>query len=581
MKKMVLIYVVAGLCHSIPAAEVAWPPPIPLGDKIRFNWTRKDSLGFTWDITAAGTVNDGTSDTYDNGMLLSVNGSNFCSPTEFGSMLKNKSGICIGPWREGDIEVYRYIFVHDRVNYCLWLDVFMNHGEDTRADITYYSNLGATFKSLHTTTGATKPTIKDWGMVTENISTRSDLIHLWGTKHARVLPSVSASGDDITCQFKVDLKKNTPVALCLIECQRNDGALAREEMSNFPFHEIAKSIPLQLRTLLVNMPAVYLDMGDTSFPRNKVSGLLTLMDGNQLTGKIINEKFTIQTPFARLDLEPEKVVGFYHPQKGDKRVLLVLTDSQILAGQLLQKSISIQTVDNNIRNIPLNKITSVAYPISQAKPEYLKSNLPMIALRTGARLTIGNKGNSFPFLTNYGRVDINPGDLDELLLDTPAGSLHTAIFANGSSLSGLMLSEEMKYKLSLGAELSIPTQHIASFIFPDSPGKENMAKDKLVAIYLANGDVLYGTLVSESLSFCKSSGKSISLPYADIVAVRGDESQFMAVTVTTRDGNTFVGKFIDKNLPLKISEKLIIPVYTGHITEIQIPEKKQPPEQLP
>ena len=96
---------------SISAAETPWPPINPKGKPIPFNWSVNDGAGYVWDITAYGSVNDGTNDAYDGGMIIQVNGNQFTATNGKGTLTESGREVMIGPWTNKKIQVYRFVYI--------------------------------------------------------------------------------------------------------------------------------------------------------------------------------------------------------------------------------------------------------------------------------------------------------------------------------------------------------------------------------------------------------------------------------------------------------------------------------------
>ncbi len=127
-----LVAVFATVCASATAQ-----------DTVSLGVTLFDDLGFEWDLQPYGYMSDGTSDAYDGGHRLYVNGSSF---PYFDTATVELDGyqFVIGPATFGNIEVVRKVFISPDGAFARWIEILTNTSLVAETvSLRVYTNLGS------------------------------------------------------------------------------------------------------------------------------------------------------------------------------------------------------------------------------------------------------------------------------------------------------------------------------------------------------------------------------------------------------------------------------------------------------
>lgn len=580
MKTLLTVYfVLVAVC--ITRADTEWPPVHTDGKQVSLNWSVTDGGGYQWDITAYGSVNDGTNDAYDGGMILHVNGNQFMASQGKGTLLKSGREIMIGPWKhENTLVVHRLIYIDQDTGYCRWIDLFRNRGSEAASvKLRYYSNLGSSIQNSLSTTGGNNAGNRDWGLLTSSgSSSRPSIIHFWGTEKSRIRPDIKAQGDDIYYNFTLEIKPGEPAALCFFEMQRKDYSLAAEEFKTFHIKREIRKINPEIRRMIVNMPSVFITLAGVDLLRNEDHCLLGLRDGTEKQGTIRREAYSLETRYGPVTLKSETVVGLYTPTPGKRHTLIALSDGQVISGKLSGESLTIVSKDGEHSNIPLRNLLFASYPVSDNKPEQVAIKAPVIDLRSGSSLAFDPGSVDYTFLTEYGRCKLPPAHLEKIDLAPDEGGLHTVTFKNGSRLSGLLITEQIETDIAVGGALNVRRQSVKAFRFPagESPAS---AGGGPVTVTLRNNDRLAGTILDDTL-LLNVNDEDRQLPWSLVRAITRKDIMSTSVTVKLQAGETLVGKIRNKSLRFQVTPDLALPIYAGHIQVLDNPpaEPAAPPE---
>ena len=546
---------------------------IPAGRAVSSSWTVTDSAGFRWDIYLNyGQVNDGTNDAYDGGMQLQISGSTM-SVSEQGRLSKAGNEVEIGPWRSGSVNVYRRIYVDKQIGYCRWIDMFENTSTTAQTlTLRYYSNMGASTQSTFTTSGQSNLTEKDWGIVTGSSSgSRPAVVHIFATKNAKIRPSFQfRTGDDnlyYNHTLKIPPKKT--VALCFIEAQRSPMSVAQKFLQEFKVEHELKKVPAALRRIILNMGGAMLSIGSLELPRHEKHDLIVQRGGNELLGAIQNTEYVIDTLQGKMTLPAARVVGLHAPVSAGDRVKLGLTDGQVIVGKLDSGAVKLKLVNGNMMSLTVDMIDTAAYRVSPQRPEEIAFRRPMIVLRNGQQLFFKKADVDWGFHTQYGLITLKPENINSLILDTPDGGLHRAIFSNGSVLSGLLVQEDMNLTLDLGPKLSIKRYLVRKFGLPTPP----FTGPEPGRLRLRNEDTLAGRVADKVVNIKTADNEQVSVKTEDIATVTVPDGASLGVLrIKLHNGTTVDGTLAGKTIAFQITPGPRLNVYVGHIMAINQPK---------
>ena len=546
---------------------------IPPGRSVSSSWTVTDQAGFKWDIYLNyGQVNDGTNDAYDGGMQLQLSGSTM-SVNQPGRLSKGGDEVEIGPWRRGSVNVYRRIYVDKQVGYCRWIDMFENTSTSAQTvALRYYSNMGSSTQTTLTTSGQTNLTEKDWGIVTGSSGgSRPAVVHIFATKNAKIKPSFQfRTGDDnLYYNHSLKIPPGKTVALCFIEAQRRPLSAAQKFLREFKVERELKKIPVPLRRIILNMGGAMLTLGSLELPRREKHDLLVQRGGNELLGVIQNTEYVIDTLQGKMTLPAARVVGLHVPKGAGDRIRLGLADGQVVVGKLVSGAIRFKLLNGNLMSLTVDMIDTAAYRISPRRPEEITFSRPMIVLRNGQQLFFKQTGVDWSFHTQYGRITLKPANLNSLILDTPDGGLHRAIFSNGSVLSGLLVQEELNLTLDLGPKLGVKRYLVRKFGLPTPP----FTGPQQGRLTLRNEDTLAGSIADKAVNIKTADNEQVSVQTDDIAAVTIPEAACLGILrIKLHNGTTVDGTLAGKTIAFQITPGPRLDIYVGHIVEITQPK---------
>jgi hypothetical protein len=249
------------------------------------------------------------------------------------------------------------------------------------------------------------------------------------------------------------------------------------------------------------------------------------LDGSVLLGTIANKDWSITTSYGKFKIPAARVVGFVvnHPPgaatsrpAGSSDVQLLLIDGHVLAGKLSASLVQLKWPSGQILKIPISQTWQCGYRIVPEKPAIdgqvfkVDAKFPATAvLRSGDRLAWDSSGVKIRLKTASRTLVLDAKIISTI---TAAGNNMLRVTLKDSSvILGTPTSDEMKLKLKLGKEISVPYRNIASLTFPGAPVKPTDA----ATVLLGGGARLVGKLGDKKLAVSTDSG-SVDVSMANI-----------------------------------------------------------------
>ena len=315
---------------------------------------------------------------------------------------------------------------------------------------------------------------------------------------------------------------------------------------------------------------------------------IEMSDSSVLKGTIQNKQYTVATPFGKLVIPAEKVVGILpapkpkpvttkpasNPAVTGPFVHLLLADGQVVTGQLSAQEILLAMDWRPALKIPIGKIRQCGYGISKAKPAEEAISGPMVTLRSGQQLILADKNLTIPFQTDWGKVALPIGSLLRIESADWQSERHRAILANGSVLTGT-LAKKLKLKLALGGEVTVGSEQVWGIT-----GRAKPVKAAGATMLLRGGDALIGRFADKMLTIKTASG-NVKVHAGGIASMQFDAKKPTSVTLFTWDNKTIKGTVTDASVAFEIAPggpALKIPV--AKIATITQPDASPPPELL-
>jgi hypothetical protein len=207
-------------------------PLNPNDDLVSLPRVLVDGSNFQWDVQRNGNINNGTSDAYDGGLRLSVNGVSFGNF----SLAANEDArreLRLGPFAVENLRVTRKIFVPTTAAFARFLEIIENPSPDiVRAIVMVSTNLGSDSGTMlvNTSSGDTTFNTADDFIITDDFSNGSGdptLAHVFVGPNAAFRPTaVSLGGDNLSFTFDVMIPGDDRMIIMHFASQNTNRAVA-------------------------------------------------------------------------------------------------------------------------------------------------------------------------------------------------------------------------------------------------------------------------------------------------------------------------------------------------------------------
>ena len=547
-----------------------------------------DSGGGRWDIQHYGSVYRGKSYCYSGGMYLQVGGTKFQTSNYTG--WTNKEGeLELGPWRHGNLTVYRRIKAFKKHPVARWLDILENTtGSSVTVQVAIYTNVKYSVTSSKASSGGRNFGAKDWAIWTKGSSSRGyPTLHVVTTPGARIRPTVSLSGSQIHTRYNLTIPAGKTVVLCHFESQDSSTVNLDNLMKKFPTRELLEDLPGSVRRMIVNMKAGGGIKG-VELERHDKSDRVILANGDMMLGTVGNKSFKVSTLLGDMDLPAGELLGMVVAKGG--RLRFVMTNGQVVGASASDAKLALTLPTGGKLDIPLKKIKQWSYHISKEKPDDLDPIGPYVALNTGDMLAIDAASDAMKLSlrTVCGVVELKPSELLEIRRNQRKGAKesYVAALVNGSELAGDFESDKLSLPLKLARrKVDVPQDKLELIFFSE----DQTLQARPCRITMKNGDKLLGVLTDKSYTLATDFGKAqvAAAKLKKITFTKAGPDAKYVVVVEMLNGTVLRGRLdTDKvnfrlagRIPLKVPIRLTVSVTLPPAIERN--DKDQGPEAPP
>ena len=225
--------------------------------------TLNDGSEFIWDIQRDGDISNGTSDAYDGGLRLRIDGASYPSFNQAViAPFTTGSEVRIGPAPLSGLNVSRRIFVPNDQAFARFLEVLDNPSADPiTVRLRIATNLGSDSSTqiIATSDGDESFTVVDDWLITDDSRTTSGdptMLHMFSGPGAAIEPIVATlSGDDISYEFDVTVPPGERRVIMHFAAQNPNPTVALALADTLPLlpGSTSTGMSLEIQGQVVNM----------------------------------------------------------------------------------------------------------------------------------------------------------------------------------------------------------------------------------------------------------------------------------------------------------------------------------------
>jgi hypothetical protein len=582
----------AALLATALVALVAWrahaqrrPINAPVGaGNVNLPYTVADGSGNQWRIYQGGWLQQsGNMPLYSQGAMLMVNGA---QPNVNNNMarLDNATGEVVfeNMQAQGGFSVTRRVLVDKEIGFVRYIDVIKNN---TAQEQTVNLQLSSNFNyGLQNGQNVPDPKRKgqDVGWVGQTHANGMTVVEVYAGKGSKLAPSLNGQVNNNVAMatFQLPIKAGKEAAILHLHATAASLDAGIQAVNNVKEKDLLKSIPRELRKILVNVATTQSFVTEVEVLRGDLLDVVELKTGDQFKGTLKEQNFALDTFYGPVQLPVDKVVGLTNTGRFRPRQLVITSDGQIFGGTLKKQTVDLQLSSGQVTQIPLQQVARVGYRKREGEPEEWTFDKPIVLMRSGERVGVKMPSAPVEAITRYGKISLKPETVAAIVLQSEDSGVHEFYLTDGSKFSGLLLADQLNMVLDApGAEgkeqaISFPTSQVARI---QLAGKVAEQDDSTATLELTNDDTLVGTL----------SGKLELATAFDTIAVNANEVKSLTrlgetasdVSVTLWDGTSLSGQVQGQALNVSLSGGGAMTVPLAVVVKYEQPQP-QPSNQM-
>ena len=532
-----------------------------------------DNAGNQWRFYQAGWLQQsGNNPLYSQGAMLLVNGNQL-----------NQNGVARMDDKTGEI-VYenlivpgmsltftRRVYVNKEESYVRYIDSVKNTaGQDQTANVMLQTNCNYGF---NTSRMIADPRKKDQNLgfvgVTP-VNGSASMAEVFSGKGAKQAFSINYQQGASMVQASMSLlvPAGKEVAFMHLHTAAATPDAAAAFISNLKESSVLKTVPPQVRRILVNFSAGAGFIGDLEVLRGDVLDVVELKGGDQLKGTLKEQSFELATFYGPVTLQASQVVALINVGSYRPRQLLVTSDGQVFGGKLKKETLELVLSSGQATSVPLGQVARAGYRKREGEPAEWVLDKPMVLMRGGERVGVKMPQAPLEVVTRYGKLSLKPSSVAAILLQNDDNSVHQVLLTDGSRFAGLLLAESFDMTLEAGGQaVKFPAGGIARV---QLAGKVNEADDSTATLQLSNGDLLVGTL-SGALKV-DTAFDTITINASEVRSLTHPRDNPLDVAVGLWDGSSVSGQLQQAEVGCELAAGVSLKVPVALLSEYSQPQ---------
>jgi hypothetical protein len=558
-----------------------------------------DSMGFRWDIYQNGSINDGTNDCFDGGLILHVNGQQFQPIQQL--MTADGSEFVLSS-KIGTIDVTRRVKLHPKLAFVRYVESFTNSGRVPAAlTVLIFSNMGGSPSAVSFDSG--RPAIGQLGKKESSVvyfenpgsGRPSAMFYLAGTRSSTRPQVMSAqNSDDLRFTYALTVPAGKTVSIVHAVAQRRFAAIPDPKA----FAKMTK--PLRARTFLRDLPAalrrtivntgsaVYGGGGPVAFSiavalgiEPEATDILAFGEETRMRGITACDKITLKSRFGTQTLELDQVAAIAGLRRLGKTSRVYLRDGQVLSGELQLQGlrftentgVEIKLDAPSIERVVMRATPDDGKPTDGAQAYAETYEGDRIAVAYAEDVTIG-------LATAWGKVKVALDEVSWLRPPESGQPGHHVRLRDGSSFFAYLDGSPIEIRTLMFGNQSVSTSQIKGWISAGAARQEETDQSiSLPHVVLDGGHVLVGKIDLPAVRI-RTQGEIVQLAPDQVRLLRNlademDESPLThfenpAFGAELWGGSIVVGMLEDRMFPVRIASQLC-QIPARDITEIRVP----------
>jgi hypothetical protein len=513
-----------------------------------------DSKAFNWDFAQNASIEDGSNDTFDGGMLLFVGSDSFDGN---GASEREGNLYVFGPEDVGGVVVSRSVLLVDEPAGLFYAESFRNKGgSKIRINPRVVSDFGDEEQPQTELNGEGKMV----AMRYPHPSPRAAVVYLFGDAASSYLPSLRGSGDVYTFEYpQLTLQPGQRKTIGYFVAQRDLEKTETLYKNDSVFQDCVNAISSLKSFSFVNLPGMSLyDTGDLDLHRQDTSDFIKTRGGDEVFGSLETKEFELVTDIGTRSFKADEMINLFNSGNDEYRV--IISDGSILRGELKPERISFRLSDGIAGEISTKDIerivTKDVRPPQKGRQfgEWFEFSKPLVVFANGDRLTGTIANDSFAVSTALGKFDVPVAALASVQFDQSSSGGMTSLFTtrDGQRFSGVFY-DDVELEFWKGSKLEVAAGNLLAMHLtdPSKNGNKRTRHDSFLKI--GKRDFIYANILAgqRPLEFETAFGRRKIDPeqILSLVNIRGLVSEMQ---ITLWDQSKLKGKLVGKSILFEV-----------------------------
>ncbi len=517
-----------------------------------------DAMGFNWDFAANGSVNDGSDDAFDGGIVLHVSGTAF-NGTGQGV---NKDGLIVfGPETIGNMVVTRHVLMIEDPPGLVYADSYHNPGKaSVTATPIIYNDFG----------DAAVPQVKSnsdgkmSAMLYMHQPNRPLIAFHFGEPSTDYLPTLSGSSDNYQFSFPpLELKAGETKTIGYFVGQRRPGTGEKTFSNEEAFRKSILQINAKKTFDFVNLPGFGLyDSGKLKLIERSSSDFIATLKKDKVYGTLLTKEFMLETAIGKRKYKAEEIVNAV--RFGSDNYSVAADDGSILDGKLSPDKVKFELSDGGQGEIELKNIEALVprepnmAKAKKRKPgQWFEFKAPVFAFVSQDRLTGTPVNDSLEVHTSIGVLDVPLKFIQTIEMEQGQNKQQPKFtMTDGQSFTGF-LYEDIEVKIFDGSTMKVAPKNLRTvFLSGQVKPASNSAPTDHPYLSLSGQDYLLVEFLNDQkpLEFTSLFGTQ-TINLEQVLMLESSPGLAAGMHVTLWDGSKLQGKLSGESLLVKVFGK--------------------------
>ncbi len=543
------------------------------GGVVNLPYSIGDNAGNQWYIHQGGWIQQqGNNQVYSQGGMLQINGSH-PNMRNNQARLEEKTGeVVFEGMTAGGFTVTRRILPMREEGAIRYVDVIKNNqAQDQPLNITIQSSINYGVQNADMVPDPRrKGQNLAWVAQTHNNRT---VVEVFSGKGTKVAPTINwqQGNNSVSASLQTSVPGNAEIAVMHLHATATSQQAGTEWVNGLKESALLKSVPPELRKIIVNFVTGQSYIGDRELLRGDLFDVIELRGGDQMKGTLKEPSYKLETFYGTVELPVERVIALMNVGDFRPRQLVVTIDGEIFGGKLAKDTLAMELSSGQTTQVPLSQVTRAGYRKREGEPEEWKFDKPFMMMRSGDRVAVTMPEQPIDVITRYGALKVDPKTIAAIVFQSEDHGVHEVRLTDGSRFAGLVSAAQFDMKLAGSGPAQVvrfPVSGIARMQFlAETPEVDG---DSTPTLKLANEDVLVGAL-SGKLKL-DTAFDTLTLDAVQVRKLSHATDAGLDVQVTLWDQSIVSGQLQDPQVQCTLNSGLVLTVPVALVQEYDQPE---------